>query len=167
VDAREALVHALNEYSGAVVLISHDSHLSELVAERLWLVEGGTVTPFEGDLADYRRQVLSGRATERGIATEARAAGSSRKEARRAAAEDRARSAPLRRRAAEAEAELERLNRERAEIESRLADPALYNRPAETATELGKRRAELDRAIARAEARWLAAQEALEAAGEG
>jgi ATP-binding cassette subfamily F protein 3 len=167
VDAREALVHALNEYSGAVVLISHDSHLIELVAERLWLVEGGTVTPFEGDLADYRRQVLSGRATERGIATEARAAGSSRKEARRAAAEDRARSAPLRRRAAEAEAELERLNRERAEIESRLADPALYNRPAETATELGKRRAELDRAIARAEARWLAAQEALEAAGEG
>jgi ATP-binding cassette subfamily F protein 3 len=167
VDAREALVHALNEYSGAVILISHDSHLIELVAERLWLVERGTVTPFEGDLADYRRQVLAGRGGERGIATEARAAGSSRKEARRAAAEDRARSAPLRRRAAEAEAELERLNRERAEIESRLADPALYDRPAGTATELGMRRAELGRAIARAEARWLAAQEALEAAGEG
>jgi ATP-binding cassette subfamily F protein 3 len=54
IDAREALVRALAAYSGAVVLISHDPHLIELVADRLWLVANGTVSPFEGDLDDYR-----------------------------------------------------------------------------------------------------------------
>ena len=54
IDAREALVKALAEFDGAVVLITHDPHLVELVADRLWLVADGTVTPFDGDLDDYR-----------------------------------------------------------------------------------------------------------------
>src|SRR5207244_557673 len=57
-ETREALVAALGEYSGAVVLVSHDWHLVELVADRLWLVEGGTVRPFDGDLDDYRRRLV-------------------------------------------------------------------------------------------------------------
>ena len=57
-ETREALVAALDEYAGAVVLVSHDWHLVELVADRLWLVEGGTVRPFDGDLEDYRRRLL-------------------------------------------------------------------------------------------------------------
>ena len=58
-ETREALVAAIAEYSGAVVLVSHDWHLVELVADRLWLVEGGTVRPFDDDLEAYRRQLLS------------------------------------------------------------------------------------------------------------
>ena len=61
-ETREALVEALAEYSGAVVLVSHDWHLVELVADRLWLVDDGTVRPFDGDLEAYRRRLLDARA---------------------------------------------------------------------------------------------------------
>ena len=57
-ETREALVEAVNDFSGAVVLVSHDWHLLELIADRLWLVADGTVQPFEGDLEDYRRLLL-------------------------------------------------------------------------------------------------------------
>ena len=56
IDSREALVHALNDYSGAVILITHDRHLIEACADRLWLVANGTVKPFDGDIEDYRRR---------------------------------------------------------------------------------------------------------------
>ncbi|MDX1576148.1 MAG: ABC-F family ATP-binding cassette domain-containing protein, partial [Kiloniellales bacterium] len=68
VDTRQALVQAINEFPGAVVLVSHDSHLIELIADRLWLVAEGTVTPFDGDLEDYRRQLLEQRREERAAA---------------------------------------------------------------------------------------------------
>src|SRR5262249_45846144 len=61
VEAREALVQAVNDFPGAVVLISHDPHLIELCADRLWLVAGGTCRPFEGDLDDYRRVLIEER----------------------------------------------------------------------------------------------------------
>ncbi|MEE9208878.1 MAG: ABC-F family ATP-binding cassette domain-containing protein, partial [Kiloniellales bacterium] len=73
VDAREALVQALNAYPGAVVLVTHDPHLIGLVAERLWLVEGGTVAPFEGDLEDYRRHLQDRRRAARGRSRSAKA----------------------------------------------------------------------------------------------
>src|SRR6185295_1477 len=60
IEAREALVQAINDFPGAVVLVSHDRHLLELVADRLWLVADGTVRPFDGDLDDYERKVLDG-----------------------------------------------------------------------------------------------------------
>ena len=60
IDSREALVHALADYSGAVILISHDRHLIEASADRLWLVADGTVTPYPNDIDDYRRLVLDG-----------------------------------------------------------------------------------------------------------
>ena len=58
IDAREALIQAINEFAGAVLLISHDPHLIELTADQLWLVEGGRVRPYDGDLDDYRRALL-------------------------------------------------------------------------------------------------------------
>ena len=64
IDAREALVKALSDFQGAVLLITHDPHLVELVADRLWLVADGTVRPFDGDLDDYRA-LLSERARPR------------------------------------------------------------------------------------------------------
>ena len=62
IESREALVHALNAYGGTVILVSHDSHLVETVADQLWIVQDGLVAPFEGDMADYKRQLLATRA---------------------------------------------------------------------------------------------------------
>ncbi len=58
IDSRRALLDALNDYEGAVILITHDRSLMELVADRLWLAADGTVAPFEGDMDDYARFVL-------------------------------------------------------------------------------------------------------------
>ena len=64
VDGRAALIDAINDYSGAVILVSHDRYLLEACADRLWLVQNGTVKPFDGDLEDYRRRVLSDSGTD-------------------------------------------------------------------------------------------------------
>src|SRR5262249_33821081 len=124
VDAREALIHALNEYSGAVILVSHDRHLVETVADRLWLVADGTMRPYEDDLEAYRRLVLaSRRGGEASVASSAERP--TRRDQRREAAQARERLAPLRRAAAAAEARIERLGADKAALEARLADPAL------------------------------------------
>ena len=60
IESREALVLALNEYEGAVILVSHDTHLVETVADRLWLVKNGTVVPFEGDMDEYKKLIMAG-----------------------------------------------------------------------------------------------------------
>ena len=84
IDACDALVRALSEFAGAVLLITHDPHLVELVADRLWLVDGGTVAPYEGDMDDYRALL-----TKRNKPVRAESGGVSRKDARRARAEAR------------------------------------------------------------------------------
>lgn len=160
IDAREALVRALADFQGAVLLITHDPHLVELVADRLWLVAGGTVRPYDGDMDTYR--VL--------LAEQARGplradAGPTRRDERRDRAEARVQLAPLRRRARDAETQISRLGADRAKVEARLADPALYatGRGAEVVA-AQQELARLERAIAAAEAEWLEAEAALEAA---
>ena len=156
IESREVLVQAINEFPGAVVLVSHDEHLIELIADRLWLVAGGTVRPFDGDLDDYRRLVL-----ERAGPTEgARPNGfDTRREARRLAAERRRELEPLRRKARQAEETVARLTREREALDRALAKSRGNGM---TPTEALKRRAELVRLIERAETDWLAAAEAIE-----
>ena len=61
IESREALVHALNSYEGCVILVSHDAHLVEMVADRLWLVENGHVSAFDGDMTDYKKWLLAKR----------------------------------------------------------------------------------------------------------
>ncbi|MBM3554001.1 MAG: ABC-F family ATP-binding cassette domain-containing protein [Alphaproteobacteria bacterium] len=167
IDARAALVEALNDYEGAVILVSHDRRMLETAADQLWLVEGGTARPFDGDIDDYRRLVL-GRAGGGRDGQARRAAPPNTKVARRTAAERRGETAPLRKRLADVEARLDALGREKAEIEAALADPATYDGPPARVTELGRRKSENAAALAVAEAEWLAAGEALEVAkGEG
>ncbi len=159
IDAREAMVRALADFSGAVLLISHDPHLVELVADRLWLVAEGTVRPYEGDLDEYRALVAERSRPSRGEAA------SSRRDSRRDRADARAAVAPLRRRARDAEARLARLAAERARIEARLADPALYaDSRAGEVTAAQTRMAAIARESEAAEAEWLEAQQRLEAA---
>ena len=160
IDAREALVKALADFSGAVLLISHDPHLVELVADRLWLVADGGVASFDGDLDDYRAW-LAERARPA-----AKADAGNRREDRRERAEARAAVAPLRKRARDAEALIAKLAAERARIETVLADPALYapGRVGEV-TAANARLAAIRRETEAAEAAWLEAEAALEEAG--
>jgi len=164
VEAREALVEALNEYQGAVVLISHDRHFVELAAERLWLVADGRVEPYDGDLDDYRRLLLSADSGGRKPA-EAAQTKAARAEARRDGAEARSRLKPLKDAARSAEKEVARLAAERDRVAAALADPKVYAAAGERVVALNRERAELERALAEAEARWLQAAEALEAVG--
>ena len=160
IDARDALVRALGEYQGAVLLITHDPDLVELVSDRLWLVGEGTVRPYDGDMDDYRA-LLAERA--RPVRAEA---SPTRRDDRRDRAEARQNLAPLRRQAKAAEALIGRLAAERAGIEAKLADPGMYaaGRAGEV-TAASTRLAGIGREIAAAEAAWLAAEEALDAAG--
>ena len=173
VDTRQALVQAINEFPGAVVLVSHDSHLIELIADRLWLVAEGTITPFDGDLDDYRRLLLEQRRQERTAARRRSGSGRDRarngarnglkpKDRRRAAAEARDAQASLRRAAREAEARVVELTKECRELEAHLADPVAYNGDQKRLEDLQMRYGTLRRALSEAETRWLSAQEALE-----
>ena len=159
IETREALVQAINDFAGAVVLISHDWHLLELVAERLWLVADGTVRPFAGDLEDYRRLLLerAGPADgQRSPQTDERRA------ARRRAAEKRRELDPLRQRAHRAEAAIARLSQEREALDRGLAAANGSSLTGLSLTDALKRRAEIARLIAQAEAEWLATEEAIE-----
>ncbi len=163
IDSREALARALLEFPGAILLVSHDRHLVELVCDRLWLVARGRVTPYEGDLEDYRRCLLEERRQERSRRPARPAAPRPRPRERRAAL------VPLRRKAREAERRLEELNAQRRAIETRLADPGTYGDGGEVA-ELRRQLARIESEIAAAEAAWLEAEEAierLEASGAG
>lgn len=117
VDARDALVKALSDFQGAVLLITHDPNLVEMVADRLWLVGEGTVKPFDGDLDDYRALLI-----ERARPA-VRANAATRKDDRRERAETRAALAPICKKAQDAEQRLAVLSAERAHIEAKLADP--------------------------------------------
>jgi ATP-binding cassette subfamily F protein 3 len=162
IDSREALTLAINDFAGAVLLISHDPHLIELTADRLWLVAEGRVRPFDGDLEDYRRTLLEREATSpsSGAASE----GNSRRAQRQRQAEMRARLAPLRQAAHAAERDLERLTAARAALAAKLADGATYSLASDEIAALLRREAELKAAIEAAEQRWLDAAEALEQA---
>jgi ATP-binding cassette, subfamily F, member 3 len=165
IDAREALVKALADFQGAVLLITHDPHLVELVADRLWLVADGTVRPFDGDLDDYRVLLVErARPAAKSDAANRRGSGHLPPD-RRERADARAVLAPLRKQARDAEARLARLTAERAAIERTLADPALYvsTRKTEIAA-ANARLAAINKLATAAEADWLAAAEALEAA---
>jgi ATP-binding cassette subfamily F protein 3 len=160
IDSRDALIQAINDFPGAVLLISHDPHLIELTADRLWLVEGGRVRPYDGDLDDYRRTLQNRGSTI--PASDTAPAGDARRAQRQRQADLRARVAPLRQAAKAAERELERLSEERSALAAKLADGATYDRSGDEIAALIKREAELQAAIEAAEHRWLAAEEALE-----
>jgi ATP-binding cassette, subfamily F, member 3 len=165
IDSRAALIEGINDYPGAVILVSHDRYLIEACADRLWLVADGTVVPFDGDLDDYRRRVFAepGRDGERRPPDNAmpRVA---RADIRRAAAERRIELAPLRRRISEAETAIARLAKEMAQIDAALAAPGLFERDPAKAAALAKARSDAAGALARAEDDWLAASTAMDVA---
>jgi len=163
IDSREALVQAINDFEGGVILISHDRHLIELTADQLWLVADGRVKPYEGDLDDYRRLLLapsgSPTAAEK---IDDKPERSNQQPQRSKTPAARAEILRLRKNARTAEKEV-RLTKERTAIATTLADEKTYRSLGDDLDHLLKRHAELEHALEHAEARWLAAEEALEA----
>ncbi len=164
IDSREALIHALNTYQGAVLLITHDVYLAEATAERLWLVHNGEAAPYDGDLSAYRQLVLA--------ADKTREDGPSRKSEpqapppppQRSETEIRRATADIRKKISAAEREMEGLRADLARLDKALADPGLYDRnPAEAKT-LGSKRDDVQASLQKAEEGWLAASEEYEAA---
>ena len=164
IDSRRALLDALNDYEGAVILITHDRSLMELVADRLWLAAGGGVEPFDGDMEDYARFVLDRARMAARAPTQV--------------AEEPIKVAPppppsptraklptgtARRRVEAAEAALARASTALAEIDQALLNPETFTKEPAKAAELGRRRTAAETAVAVAEQEWLAAQEAYEA----
>jgi ATP-binding cassette subfamily F protein 3 len=168
VDAREALIHALNDYEGAVILISHDRHLLEACADRLWLVKDGTVKTYDGDMVSYREECLSergsGRASKSQLGKTGNESRGSRKEQRRESAARRAQRTPLKKAMTKKEQKVEAISAEIAAMDERLGDMSLYESDPEKANRLSRQRGELAKALEQAEADWLKASEAYEAA---
>ena len=158
VDAREALVQALNEYDGTVVLVSHDRHMLELTADRLVLVDGGTATEFSGTIEDYTDFILG-----KGPAKE-KVSKADRKEDKKAAAASREALAKLKRDVNDAEADLAKLEVVLSAIDRAMFDPASAANEYKNLTmgELSQRRGKIVAAQEAAEAKWIAASEALE-----
>ena len=178
-ETREALTMALSTYEGAVLLVSHDRHLLRAVTDELWLVHEGRKEVFEGDLDDYAKIVLDHR---RVTAAEARAEHQAdkaarneaqpvnNKEARRLAAQERARIAelrkPLKKELDKVEREMNALSEKLKALDTQLADPAFYNgadqgKVAQTLREHG----ELAPKVEALEMHWLELSEKIEALG--
>jgi ATP-binding cassette subfamily F protein 3 len=160
IDARDALVKALAEFEGAVLLISHDPYLVDLVADRLLLVAGGKVTALEGDLESYAASVTEGAAPARENGRE-----NPRKADKKEKAEARSRMAPLRQAVKDAEHRIAKLAAERGILEKKLAEPGIYAPgKSKDLTYINQRIAAIKRETEAAERDWLAAEAALEAA---
>jgi len=169
VDSREALIHALNDFEGAVILISHDRHLLEATVDRLWVVRDGSVTPYDGDLESYRQESLGGGGKQASSAAKANGAQApdgrlTREEERRQTAQRRAELAPLRKLLAEHERRLEALQRRIAGIDISLGDHSLYEKQPDKARALTLERAALAKELKTAEDDWFESSLAYEEA---
>ncbi|HTJ64471.1 MAG TPA: ABC-F family ATP-binding cassette domain-containing protein [Alphaproteobacteria bacterium] len=164
VESREALIHALNDYEGAVILVTHDPHLVELAADRLWLVADGKVVPYDGDLDDYRKLLLDKRRADRRSGKDERKAAKQRETDRKSTAEIRAQLAPLRKAVEVTEAAVNKITKEIAALDRKLEDPELYSGPATIIAALQTERGAAATRLAVAEEKWLEASAALEAA---
>ncbi len=152
IDSRAALIEAINDYEGAVVLVSHDRYLLEACADRLWLVDGGRVRPFDGDMDEYARFVLS---KSRGDA-ERRETRPPAQTAQPPVAKSRRDTQGLRRKLGAAEEKLEKLTALLGKVDAALAAPDAFSRNPQEAGRLAAQREDLVQALAQAEEQWLA-----------
>ncbi len=167
VDSREALIRALMEYDGAVILISHDRHLVEATADRLWIVKDGTVKTYDGDMESYRSELLADRGAKGRTKGSNGDSSQSRSELRRASADRRAEIAPLRKAMQAAEKTVEKVIAEIAKMDAVLADTSVYAADPGKAQKAGLDRGLLVKRLNEAEEAWLTASEAYEAAKSG
>lgn len=163
IDSRNALIEALNDYEGAVILISHDRHLIEATVDRLWLVKDGTVTNFDGDLEDYRSVVVASAKPKAGKAKVADEP-LNKADQRKQAAEKRAAFAPLKKKINEIESLTEKLQKQIRALDAELENPTLYEKSPDKAAAKIKERGELSGRLEKAEDEWMELSTAYEEA---
>ncbi len=163
-EMRHALSVALQDYEGAIVVVSHDRHLLRSVTDQLLLVSGGKVQPFDGDLDDYRVWLTEQKKSEeKPVADNVQTV--SRKDQRKLDAERRLRHKPLFDALKKAEVAVEKYHNEQRQLEHQLADPAIYaESEKEQLKKLMERKIKVDKALDDAEAAWMEAEEKIEAA---
>ncbi|WFS01879.1 ABC-F family ATP-binding cassette domain-containing protein [Rhizobium tumorigenes] len=166
IDSRNALIQALNEYSGAVILISHDRHLIEATADRLWLVKDGTVMNYDGDLEDYRNTIVAasrgGKGGKKSPEDKANKA-----EQRKANADKRAANAPLKKKINDVEALTQKLQKQIQALDRELEDQDIYDKFPDKAAAKVKERADVMAKIAKSEEQWMLLSDEYEAAMAG
>ena len=158
IDSRAALAEAINEFPGAIIMVSHDRYLIESCADQLWVVADRTVSPYDDDLDSYRRTVLSSRGAQPASSRDRAADPRARDKTSRPKSERRA---SPKQRVSDAEAEIARISEIIAKIDAALAMPDLYQRDPKQAAQLGKARTGAAAALQRAEDEWLAASAAI------
>ena len=149
------MVAALNDYTGAVLIISHDRHLIDATVDKLWIAQNGTIEEFDYDLDAYQKMLTSKDGKGRKDGKDAPPPVEDKKAARQDAAAKRAEVAPLRKSIKDLETKLARLQTELARVEGFLADPKTYDGAPERVILLGKDKARFEGEIASAEERWL------------
>ena len=159
IDSRRALVQAINDFAGAVVLISHDPTLVELTVDRLWLVKDGTCRPFDGDLDDYRNQISG---NDAGAGNRGNGNGERRSQRRQATETPATSKSQLKRSVNQAGLAVEKFTQALQLIEAKLADPSLYTGPADVAADWQRKHADVKKRLSEAEEAWLQAQMALD-----
>jgi ATP-binding cassette subfamily F protein 3 len=158
IDAREALVQALNDYEGAVVIVSHDPSMVERVADRLWLVNDGGCTLFDGDLNDYRKFITQSRRAGRKDEKKAKEAKAQKNTApEENKSEKKKLSGAQAKKAEKTEQEIARLTMEKAKLETLMADPKIYNN-VEKIREKKQAYSQISQELESCEASWLEMQ---------
>lgn len=156
IDSRRALIAALNDYDGAVILISHDRHLIEATVDRLWLVNNGTVSVFEGDMEEYRSLIISsGKKKDEKDKSDAAQEQVNKADQRKLAAERRASLAPLKKKINEIESLTKKLETLIQALDAELADPVLYEKNPSKAADKARQRGEAAAKLSAAEEQWL------------
>ncbi|AKR55180.1 glycosyl transferase family 1 [Devosia sp. H5989] len=164
IDSRDALVQALNDYEGAVLIISHDRHLVEATVDKLWIAEGGTIHEFSDDLDGYQRMLTGGNPKNGGGSSGAPLSKDDRKKEKQEAAARRAAVAPLRKAIQDAETKIGRLRTELEKTERLLADPKIAAGDKDRIIALSKDKARFQSEIEATEEHWLEISAELEQA---
>ena len=166
VDYRQALIQAINCFEGAVIIVSHDSHVIELTVDQFWIVQDGAVNSFNGELKDYRELLLS-RQSNKISSKKSDRSRHNRKKQRRTAASMRANLAPLKKALAHAENIVETLDSEKKKLQESMADPALYDGASDRSVQLQKQLGRIEKELEKAEKTWMKLQEDLDLQGNG
>ena len=170
IESREALIHAINDYQGAIILVSHDAHLVETIADQLWIVQGGALRLFEGDMDDYRQQLLQNRSgqgqtsfqvkqTSGSAATEPLA-----KVVRAPSGKERrASTSTIRQAITKNEKKMEKLNEHRLLLEREMASPGFFDSAnSDRVAAVSRELASVNKANEDAEDEWIKLQEMLD-----
>ena len=157
IESREALVLALNDYEGAVILVSHDTHLVESVADRLWLVKNGTVTSFDGDMDDYKKFILQQTSSQKPSQSK-----QVQVKQKKTVAPKKTNPIKLKLLAKELEEKMDKLSNQKSELETQMAKPDFYNNDGSKIAEVTNRLSTVIEQLAETEETWLETLEKLE-----